>query len=66
MTSLPDIEVYNAAEEARLQQLEKVKHIPGAVITMVIQPISHSTIEACRARGGNTLGLDPRSQQCKF
>lgn len=66
MASLPDIEVYNAAEDCRLEQVEKTKHIPGAVITLVIQPMSHSTIEACNARGGNPMGLDPRGQQCTF
>lgn len=66
MTSLPDIEVYKAAERTRLDQIDAIKHIPDALLNMVIQPISSSTIEACNARGGNPLGLEPESQQCMY
>lgn len=64
MSSLPDIEVYKAADECRLQQIEAVKDIPGALVTMVIQPISSSTIEACNTTGENPMGLRPQSHQC--
>lgn len=64
MSSLPDIAVYKAAEETRLQQVEAIKNIPGAHITMVIQPISSHTITACNAKGGTPLGLEPQSHQC--
>lgn len=66
MTSLPDVEVYKAAERTRLDQINAIKHSPGAVINTVIQPISSSTIEACNAREGNPLGLKPESQQCMY
>lgn len=64
MSSLPDIDVYNAAEECRLQQLKAIGHIPGALITMVIQPIPSSCMEACDANGGNPLGLEAKGHQC--
>lgn len=66
MSSLPDVEVYKAAEETRQQQVEAVKDIPSAHLTMVIQPISSHTIAACNVKGGTPLGLEPRSHQCKL
>lgn len=64
MSSLPDLEVYQAAEKCRLQQVDSIKGIPGALLTMVIQPMSSSTIEACNAKGGTPLGLKAQSHQC--
>ncbi|CAL5875166.1 uncharacterized protein PFLUO_LOCUS9470 [Penicillium psychrofluorescens] len=59
----PDLDVYNAVEEYRLQQLEVVKNIPGARITMNIQPMSSNAITVCDANGGNPLGLKAQAHQ---
>ncbi|KXG49321.1 FAD-binding, type 2 [Penicillium griseofulvum] len=63
MTSLPDLDVYNAIESCRLEQLEAVKSVHGARLIMNIQPISSSASRACDNQGGNPLGLKPESQQ---
>lgn len=66
MTSLPDLSVYQAAEEERLEQLEVIKDIPGGVIAMVIQPIASGTVTASHEKGSNPLGLMARPHQCKL
>lgn len=66
MTSLPDLEVYKAAENFRLKQVERIKDIPGSNLTVVIQPLQSNVIEACNARGGTPLGLKAQSHQCAF
>lgn len=66
MTSCPDLEVYEAAESAFLQQIELVKSIPGAQIAMNTQPIPSSASRACDSRGGNPLGLKAVPQQCMY
>lgn len=65
MSSLPDLEVYQAAEQCRLKQVEAIKDVPGALLTMVIQPLSTSMIEACHAKGGTPLGLNAQNHQCR-
>ncbi|KAJ5382261.1 FAD-binding type 2 [Penicillium concentricum] len=63
MTSRPDLDVYNAIEQCRLQQLEAVKNVPGARLITNIQPISSSASRACDNQGGNPLGLKAEPQQ---
>ncbi|KAJ5970229.1 FAD-binding type 2 [Penicillium vulpinum] len=63
MASLPDLEVYNATEACRLQQLQVVKSVPGARIILSIQPISSSASRACDKQGGNPLSLKAEPQQ---
>lgn len=65
MSSLPDLEVYKAANECRLQQIEAVRHIEGAFLTMVIQPMASGAIKACDAKGGTPLGLTAQNHQCE-
>lgn len=65
MTSLPSLEVYQAADKARLEQEELLKDVEGLTIQMTIQPMSSATIRACDARGGNPLGLQAQGHQCK-
>ncbi|KAI5306504.1 hypothetical protein KEM55_008593, partial [Ascosphaera atra] len=62
MTSLPSLEVYKAAEEARLKTVEELKGTSVEVV-MVIQPISSLMVAACQKRGGNPLGLKAKGQQ---
>ena len=66
MSSLPDGEVYKAANECRLQQIEALKDVEGAVLTMVIQPMATGAIEACDAKGGTPLGLTAKNHQCNL
>lgn len=66
MSSLPSLEVYQAAEKARLEQVEALKDIDGADLTMVIQPMASSCIGAGEAMGGNPMGLREQNHQCKF
>lgn len=64
MSSLPDLEVYRAANKCRYQQEELIKHIPGLKITFVIQPISSNAIKATNAGIGSPLGVSEQHQQC--
>lgn len=66
LSSLPDLEVYRAAEAARVEQVEALKNIEGAILTFVIQPIASGAIKTSNAEGGNTLGLTAQNQQCKL
>lgn len=66
MTSLPSLEVYQAADRVRLEQEEVLKDVEGLTIQMTIQPISSSTIKACDARSGNPLGLRAQGHQCEL
>ena len=63
MTSLPSLEVYQAAEKARLEQVEALKDV-DALLTMVLQPMASSTIRAADKRGGNPMGLKAQNHQC--
>lgn len=66
MSSLPDLEIYQAAEESRKEQIEALKDIESITLTMVLQPIASSTIRAGDERGGNPMGLTAQNHQCKF
>lgn len=66
MTSLPSLEIYQAADSVRLEQEEALKDVEGLTIQMTIQPMSSSTIKACDARGGNPLGLGAQGHQCEL
>ncbi|TVY85865.1 FAD-dependent monooxygenase, partial [Lachnellula willkommii] len=59
MTSLPDLEMYKAVEEARSQQVQALAAagVEDVLLTMVFQPIASGAINACEAAGGNPLGL---------
>ncbi|KAF9889617.1 hypothetical protein FE257_007125 [Aspergillus nanangensis] len=63
MSSLPSLEVYQAAENARLEQVEALKDIEGADLTMVFQPMASSAIKAGELRGGNPMGLKAENHQ---
>lgn len=63
MSSLPSLEVYQAAENARLEQVEALKDV-DALLTMVIQPMASTTIQAGEVRGGTPLGLKAQNHQC--
>ncbi|KAG2420464.1 hypothetical protein HFD88_000076 [Aspergillus terreus] len=62
MSSLPSLEVYQAAEKARLEQVEALKDT-GADLTMVIQPMASSCIRVGEAMGGNPMGLKEENHQ---
>lgn len=64
MSSLPDLEVYKAANECRYQQDELMKNIPGAKITFTLQPISSNAIKATNANVGSPLGITEQPHQC--
>lgn len=66
MSSLPSLEVYQAAETARLEQVEALKDVEGVLLTMVIQPMASGAIKACEARGGTPMGLKAQNHQCTF
>lgn len=66
MSSLPDLEVYKAANECRYQQEEAIKHVPGLKITFVIQPISSTAIKATNAGAGSPLGITEQHHQCEL
>jgi len=66
MASLPDMELYYAVENCRLQQVKAQKDFPGARITMNIQPMSSCAIKASNDKGGNALSLKAQSQQCMW
>ncbi|KAK2767376.1 hypothetical protein FQN54_003532 [Arachnomyces sp. PD_36] len=61
MSSLPDFDMYKAANECRLQQIEALGHIDGVFLTMVIQPIASGAIKTCDAKGGTPLGIKART-----
>ncbi|KAJ5698965.1 FAD-binding type 2 [Penicillium macrosclerotiorum] len=63
MSSLPDLEVYNAASECRYQQEEVIKDIPGAKITFTLQPISSNAIRTTNAGAGSPLGITAKAHQ---
>lgn len=63
MSSLPSLEVYQAAEKARLEQVAALKDV-DALLTMVIQPMASSTTKAGDKRGGNPMGLKAQNHQC--
>lgn len=65
MSSLPSLEVYQAAEKARLEQVEALKDT-GADLTMVIQPMASSCIRVGEAMGGNPMGLKEENHQCRL
>lgn len=64
MSSLPDLEVYRAADECRKSKLNELDGIEGLVLTLSFQPIPSAAVQASRARGGNPMGIEPKSQQC--
>ncbi|TVY81095.1 FAD-dependent monooxygenase yanF [Lachnellula suecica] len=59
MTSLPDLEMYKAAQESWENQVLALEAagINHVYLTMVFQPIASSAIKACDVKGGNPLGL---------
>jgi hypothetical protein len=63
---MPDLELYNAVEECRLQQIDALKDVPGARVTLTIQPMSPSAFTAGVNQGGDPLGLTAQSQQCMW
>ncbi|RDW81344.1 FAD-binding oxidoreductase [Aspergillus mulundensis] len=56
-TTLPDLEVYHAAEQARLEAITALSHLDRAGLTMVIQPMTSHSVNAAQDRGGNPFGL---------
>jgi hypothetical protein len=65
MSSLPDLKMYQAAEESRKEQIETLKDVEGIILTMVIQPMPSSIIKAGEIKGGNPMGLTAQNHQCK-
>jgi len=63
MSSMPDLEMYIAAENCWKQQLEAVKDVENASLTISFQPIASQAIRACDAKGGNPTGLKPLNHQ---
>lgn len=68
MTSLPDLELYKAAEAMRLEQIAslKARGIEGIGLNMVFQPIATSSMKACNAKGGNLMGITSQNHKCKL
>ncbi|KAL4745783.1 hypothetical protein BDW72DRAFT_46261 [Aspergillus terricola var. indicus] len=62
-TTLPDLEVYQAAEQARLEAIGSLADLDRADLTMVIQPMSPFSVKAANDRGGNLFGLDCAGHQ---
>jgi len=65
MSSLPDLEVYKAANRCRHTQWEALQHVPGIDIILDIQPISLNTVRMANAGIGSPLGIVEKPQQCK-
>ncbi|KAL4804248.1 hypothetical protein BDV18DRAFT_162011 [Aspergillus unguis] len=62
-STLPNIDVYRAAETARLEQMAALADLDRADLTMVIQPMSSLTVKVAREKGGNPLGIEDVGQQ---
>ncbi|KAL4899730.1 hypothetical protein BDW74DRAFT_183378 [Aspergillus multicolor] len=62
-TTLPDLEVYHAAEKARLEAITALSDLDRADLTMVIQPMTSHSVKAAQDRGGNPFGLDAVNHQ---
>ncbi|KAE9962605.1 hypothetical protein BLS_000124 [Venturia inaequalis] len=56
-TYRPTEELDTVLLEIFQEEVEKVKHIPGILITMPLQPLSKQAISKMSLRGGNSLGL---------
>lgn len=66
MSSLPDLEVYKAADECRKLKMIELKGVDGLGFTLSFQPIPAAAVQVSQARGGNSMGVEPKSQQCMF
>jgi len=67
MTSLPDLEMYKAAEEVRAQQATILESagVENASLYLAFQPIASSAVKACDEKGGNPMGLKAQNHNCK-
>jgi hypothetical protein len=65
MSSLPDHDMYLAVEHARLEQTAALADVENITLTLVIQPISATTVTAGDSTGGTPLGLHAVPQQCR-
>lgn len=66
MSSLPDLEVYERAEDTRKQKMIELVDVEGLVLTMSFQPIPSGTVKATEAKGGSPMGITPQNQQCEL
>jgi hypothetical protein len=66
MSSLPDLEVYETAEEARKRKMLELVDVEGLVLTMSFQPIPSGAVKATEAKGGSPKGITPQNQQCEL
>ncbi|KAL6231510.1 hypothetical protein BDW75DRAFT_233559 [Aspergillus navahoensis] len=57
-TTLPDLEVYHVAEQARLEAIASLADVDRADLTMVFQPMSSLSVKVAHDRGGNPFGLE--------
>jgi hypothetical protein len=64
MSSLPDLKVYQAAEEMRKQKEEELKDVEGLVLCMSFQPISSSAMNATITKGGSPMSVPTQNHQC--
>lgn len=65
MSSLPDLEVYQASEAMRKRKEEELKDVEGLVLCMSFQPISSSVMKATNDRGGSPMSIPLANHQCK-
>jgi len=66
MSSLPDLEIYKAAEECRKKKTRELKDVEGLLLTISFQPISSGAMKASEAKGGSPLGIATKNHQCKL
>ena len=66
MASLPDYEMYKAAEKARIEMVEKLSDVEDINVGLVYQPVTATGVSAGDAMGGTPLGLVPTQQQCEI
>lgn len=61
-----DAELYKEVYDAWVVKAREINAATGANATFVPQHIPKSTVEIGIANGGNPLGLQPTTQQCRF
>jgi hypothetical protein len=61
-----DADLYKSVYSVWKDEATAAHAATGANMTFVLQHISKNVVDRGNANGGNTLGLKPISQQCKF
>lgn len=61
MSSLPDLEVYQATEAMRKQKEEELKGVEGLVLCLSFQPIGPSAMKAKIDKGGSPMSIPAKN-----